>query len=50
MPRWNLDQAVEQTVDWYRRANGGATARELLDLTLSQIADYTRSDTDGTGR
>lgn len=36
-PHWNASEAVERTVDWYRRFYSGTPAREL---TLAQIADY----------
>ncbi|MCF8198596.1 MAG: CDP-glucose 4,6-dehydratase [Sulfuritalea sp.] len=41
-PRWNADQALHQTLDWYRAwyANPGDCAY-ICALTLAQIDDYT---------
>ena len=36
-PVWNFEEAVAQTVSWYRRTNGG---EEALLLTQQQIAQY----------
>jgi CDP-glucose 4,6-dehydratase len=40
-PRWDLEEAVRLTVDWYRRFAAGEDAR---DLTLGQIAAYPVDD------
>jgi CDP-glucose 4,6-dehydratase len=37
-PRWNVPEAVEKTIGWYRDVHEGADARAL---TLSQIEAYT---------
>lgn len=39
-PRWNLEKALESTVDWYRNWNAGADMREF---TLRQINDYSNT-------
>jgi CDP-glucose 4,6-dehydratase len=39
-PRWNLREAVEQTVAWHRAWSAGA---DLRALCLDQIADYSGS-------
>lgn len=36
-PRWNLEQALAATVEWYRAYQSGA---DLRQLTLRQIEDY----------
>jgi dTDP-D-glucose 4,6-dehydratase len=36
-PRWDFEETIERTANWYRKANNGADA---LDLTRSDIADY----------
>lgn len=36
-PRWCLNQSVHRTVDWYRRQQDGADARELCE---SDITEY----------
>jgi len=36
-PRWNFDQAVANTVNWYRQVHDGA---DPLAVTRAQIADY----------
>jgi CDP-glucose 4,6-dehydratase len=41
-PVWTFEKAVERTAEWYRRqAAGSREPRVLLELCLSQIADYT---------
>jgi CDP-glucose 4,6-dehydratase len=40
-PKWNLEQALEAIVTWYRSCQSGADARTL---TLDQIETYMRSD------
>ena len=37
-PRWNFDEAICRTVEWYRRFTNGDNAAELC---LDQIAAYT---------
>lgn len=37
LPKWNIQQALQETVAWYQAYYGGADAREL---TLDQIAKY----------
>jgi CDP-glucose 4,6-dehydratase len=37
MPRWNLERALQATVDWYRLFEAGRPAR---DLTISQIEAF----------
>jgi CDP-glucose 4,6-dehydratase len=39
-PRWNLEDAVRRTVEWYRARAEGASAAALRDLMLRQIRDY----------
>jgi len=41
-PRWNADEALQRTLDWYRAwyADGNDSAR-MRALTLAQIDDYT---------
>ena len=39
-PRLPLRDAVSSTVDWYRRALAGASADEMFDLSLRQIAAW----------
>lgn len=38
-PRWNLDTALEKTVEWYKAYH--QNPRSLESLTLQQIQDYT---------
>ena len=40
MPRWNLEQSLRATVDWYKRAQENAVA--LRAFTHQQIAEYAR--------
>jgi CDP-glucose 4,6-dehydratase len=37
MPRWNFEQTVGKTVEWYARVGAGG---KPVDLTQRQIADY----------
>jgi CDP-glucose 4,6-dehydratase len=39
-PRWDLDAAVVNTVEWYRAQGEGLSAGTLRKLTLQQIASY----------
>jgi len=39
-PIWPLARAIEQTVQWYKNAVGGATAAQNRDLCLAQIRAY----------
>ncbi|WP_244136921.1 CDP-glucose 4,6-dehydratase [Burkholderia pyrrocinia] len=39
-PRWDLDFTLDKIVDWYKAAR---KCKDVRTLTLSQIADYTRS-------
>jgi CDP-glucose 4,6-dehydratase len=36
-PRWNFDETVERTVEWYRLVDGGA---DPVQVTSDQINDY----------
>jgi CDP-glucose 4,6-dehydratase len=36
-PAWNFEQAIQQTVEWYREYTSG---RDVFDLTTSQLARY----------
>jgi CDP-glucose 4,6-dehydratase len=38
-PRWRLKDAVQRTAEWYRAWNAGATAAELSELCVRQIAE-----------
>ncbi len=40
-PRWDFEQAVRYTIDWYRRSNRGEFAIELMK---EQIDDYLSSE------
>jgi CDP-glucose 4,6-dehydratase len=39
-PRWNIDRALECTVDWYQGQCAGVDMREL---SMAQIEDYARA-------
>ena len=39
-PRWDLEQAVTATVEWYRSQARGASAAQLRALCEAQIASY----------
>lgn len=36
-PRWDFEETVRRTMDWYRAVEGGASAR---DISLRQIRDF----------
>jgi CDP-glucose 4,6-dehydratase len=40
-PQWSFDEAVRNTIDWYRALHEGASPR---DLSLSQIAEFEKAD------
>lgn len=40
-PRWDFEQAVHQTIGWYRAYYGGA---DIVNVTLGQIAEYSACD------
>jgi CDP-glucose 4,6-dehydratase len=42
-PRWEFEEAVERTVDWYRAQARGASPAELRALCLRQIEDFGRT-------
>jgi CDP-glucose 4,6-dehydratase len=44
-PRLTLDESVELTVAWYRRALAAPRATEMYDLTCGQIRGYEAKDT-----
>lgn len=37
-PRWNLDTAVQRTMDWYKKFSQGTSARALCDADLDTYA------------
>jgi CDP-glucose 4,6-dehydratase len=39
-PRWDFSETMRRTVDWYRAQLKGASASELAELSLAQIAAY----------
>lgn len=41
-PRWDLETAVQRTVEWYRSRHKGAGATELRRLGATQVDDYIR--------
>ena len=42
-PRWHFEEACRRTVEWYRAWARGAGPRELRELSLRQLRDYTES-------
>ncbi len=36
-PRWNFDQAVTRTVDWYRQFSSGVDAKTLVDADIEEF-------------
>ena len=42
-PRWDFDETVRRTVEWYRAQDRGASPSELCALSIRQIDDYLRA-------
>jgi CDP-glucose 4,6-dehydratase len=42
-PRWDFDETVRRTVEWYRAQDRGASPSELCVLSIRQIDDYLRA-------
>jgi CDP-glucose 4,6-dehydratase len=41
LPRWDFDEAIRRTIDWYRAYYSGA---DVAAATAAQIADYTQDE------
>ena len=39
-PRWEFDEAIRRTVEWYKTYYGGG---DVVARSLAQITDYTAS-------
>lgn len=39
-PTYNADEAIRETVEWYKRFYHGRQGHEILDFTLNQIKNY----------
>lgn len=46
-PRWDLDEAVRRTVEWYKAWLAGASPDALRRLALEQIGDYLAEEEGG---
>ena len=39
-PRWDVQRALEETTNWYRRFYDGSTPSDMRDFTVQQIESY----------
>ena len=49
-PVWHINQAVERTVEWYKKLNQGADAQNLCDSDINDFESYTKKIYDKYGK